>query len=569
MADPPKIQQLFESLPDINARPDSAARTSRITSATTTRGDSVAKIARDKAKAEFPLTPAQTVERYSRYLTAYEKDEIQDYSQIYFFGQTARKIHGAEGKGPNDGYDDDAGRYKCVKHDHLAYRFEVLKGLGKGSFGDVVKAYDHKTKSHQAVKIIRNERRFHKQAQVEIKVLELLKKHDRRNNHNIIHMNDWFVFRNHLCITFDLMHQDLYSALKKDGFRGFTLFQVKRFAAMLLSSLRLLRRQRIIHSDLKPENILLVSKDTDELKVIDFGSACRDHQKVHSYIQSRFYRAPEVILGAGYSMAIDMWSFGCILAELYSGQPLFPGRDEREQLMYQMELLGKPSLGLLASSTRADEFFDSLGEPIYTQDRKGRTHNPGTKKLALAVGTNDELFLDFLENCFAWNPSDRMTPKTATKHPWLQETPSADVSAASAASAAETSEDLGDVQQKMSVVSIAPATATTHTVTKVPVAPLDPSKSARRTRRSQPTVPSSTASSKRASQLRKSEAAISTTAASSPRGSTASTSSHGSHKAGVTLPVLPSPPSTAPRSPRSTRASLGLPSTLSSQEKQK
>ena len=355
-------------------------------------------------------------------MTPYEKTEILRYPQVWFVGPQARKIQAAEGKGPNMGYDDDKGRYKCIKADHLAYRFEVLKGLGKGSFGDVVKTFDHKTKKHQAVKIIRNERRFHKQAQVEVRVLEMLKRQDRKGNHNLIHINDWFLFRNHLCITFDLMHSDLYSALKSNDFKGFTLRQVHTFAGSLLNCLRLLRRNRVIHCDLKPENILLERKGSDSVKVIDFGSACLDHQKVHSYIQSRFYRSPEVILGAGYSMAIDMWSLGCILVELLHGHPIFPGRDEKQQLMYQMELLGTPPPEFISRGKRSPSFFAADGAPLHLTDHKGRTRAPATKTWERALGTRDPGFTDFIKGCLKWDPAERMTPKQATKHPWLMGT---------------------------------------------------------------------------------------------------------------------------------------------------
>lgn len=425
-----KIQQLFEDvsvLPDISLRPDSAARSSRVTSAnlsTSASGASSSSLgsasgAGVRRKTEGPYTPQEALERFRRQLTPYEQTEILDYPQVYFVAPLARKIQAAEGKGPNFGFDDEKGRYKCVKNDHISYRYEILKGLGKGSFGDVVKTYDHKTKTHQAVKIIRNERRFHKQGQIEVKILEALKKQDKRGNHNLIHINDWFLFRNHLCITFDLMYQDLYSALKKDGFKGFTLKQVQSFTVSLLSCLRLLRRNRIIHCDLKPENILLTSKDSDEIKVIDFGSACYDHEKIHSYIQSRFYRAPEVILGAGYSVAIDMWSLGCILAELYTGQPLFPGRDEKEQLMYQMEVLGLPKAEFLESSKRKTSFFDPSGEPLFTVDQKGVKHTVGSRPLSKVLGSKDAAFLDFVTRCLQWDPADRMTPREATRHPWV------------------------------------------------------------------------------------------------------------------------------------------------------
>lgn len=271
-----------------------------------------------------------------------------------------------------------------------------------------------------ALKIIRNERRFHKQGQVEVKLLETLRKQDKRDTHNLIHMKDYFVFRNHLCITFELLHADLYSALKKDQFAGFDLPKVRSFASSLVSCLRVLRKSRIIHCDLKPENILLKSSGSTAIKVIDFGSACYDHQRVHSYIQSRFYRSPEVILGASYGVPIDMWSLGCILAELYTGHPLFPGRDEKEQLMYQMEILGAPPQAFIANTKRASIFFNSSGQPRFLTDKKGRLHEPNTKTLSKALGCSDANFIDFVRRCLEWDPLKRMTPKEASQHPFIQ-----------------------------------------------------------------------------------------------------------------------------------------------------
>ncbi len=98
------------------------------------------------------------------------------------------------------------------------------------------------------------------------------------------------------------------------------------------------------------------------LQVIDFGSSCYEHQRVYTYIQSRFYRAPEVILGARYGMPIDMWSLGCILAELLTGYPLLPGEDEGDQLSCIIELLGMPPQKLLDQSKRAKNFISSKGK---------------------------------------------------------------------------------------------------------------------------------------------------------------------------------------------------------------
>ena len=101
-----------------------------------------------------------------------------------------------------------------------------------------------------------------------------------------------------------------------------------------------LRRLKIIHCDLKPENILIVPNNNNKVKIFDFGSSCFQYEIMYSYIQSRFYRSPEVILDVGYSYEIDIWSLGCIKCELYTGTPIFPGFDEKKQINYIMKILG-------------------------------------------------------------------------------------------------------------------------------------------------------------------------------------------------------------------------------------
>jgi dual specificity tyrosine-phosphorylation-regulated kinase 2/3/4 len=96
------------------------------------------------------------------------------------------------------------------------------------------------------------------------------------------------------------------------------------------------------------------------IKVIDFGSSCLETERVYTYIQSRFYRSPEVILGLSYNTAIDMWSVGCIIAELYTGIPLFPGENEQEQLGCIMEVIGLPDRHLVDTCSRRKLFFGKL-----------------------------------------------------------------------------------------------------------------------------------------------------------------------------------------------------------------
>lgn len=124
--------------------------------------------------------------------------------------------------------------------------------------------------------------------------------------------------------------------------------------------MKLLSDHNVIHCDLKPENILLKQPDRSGIRVIDYGSSCYANEKVYTYIQSRFYRAPEVILGLDYGLPIDMWSTGCILAELYTGKPLFPGENEPDQLACIMQLLGVPSKDYLDRCTRKKQFFGNV-----------------------------------------------------------------------------------------------------------------------------------------------------------------------------------------------------------------
>jgi dual specificity tyrosine-phosphorylation-regulated kinase 2/3/4 len=228
-----------------------------------------------------------------------------------------------------------------------------------------------------------------------------------------------FYFRGHLCISTELLDMNLYEFIKSNAFRGFSLKLIRRFTKQLLSSLNLLKQHKVIHCDLKPENILLRHPLHSEIKVIDFGSSCFENEKVYTYIQSRFYRSPEVILGMTYGMPIDMWSLGCILAELYTGVPIFPGENEQEQLACIMEVFGPPEKHLIEKSTRKKLFFDSMGKPRLTVSSKGRRRRPSSKTLQQALKCDDEAFLDFIARCLRWDPERRMKPDEAIRHEFI------------------------------------------------------------------------------------------------------------------------------------------------------
>lgn len=166
-------------------------------------------------------------------------------------------------------------------------------------------------------------------------------------------------------------------------FTGISLKLIGKFTHQLLMTLAYLSckergEERIIHCDLKPENILLVNSKKSKIKVIDLGSACFAHQKVYTYIQSRFYRAAEVILGVGYNAAIDVWSLGCICFELSSGTPLFDGPDEHDQIIRYVDLLGIPPSYMIERSKKGTKFFEPILHPP-SQQSSGPPHSPATE----------------------------------------------------------------------------------------------------------------------------------------------------------------------------------------------
>ena len=383
------------------------------------------------------MNPEKVLGLYRNSLTPFERHEILHYSKVYFIGSLVfdNKISGEFSMQSNYGYDDRDGSYNVVLHDHIAYRYEVLKVLGRGSFGQVVKAYDHKSKGFVALKIIRNDRRFLHQAKKEVKILEHLLLEDQNDTGNIVHIKNSFIFRSHMCIVFELMSLNLYELVKKNNFHGFRIQLVKNFAHSIANALDIVHRNRIIHGDLKPENILLKHFGRSGIKVIDFGSSCYSEGKLLTYVQSRFYRAPEVILGLHYDTAVDIWSLGCVLAELVLGYPALPGHNEEDQMALIIEMLGMPPHHLLmATRDRGSRFFScTTGQPRYMM-RLGREAEgssmsargpPGSRDLGLILTPllreqQDFLMIDFIRRCLQWDPRQRITASMALRHPWLR-----------------------------------------------------------------------------------------------------------------------------------------------------
>jgi dual specificity tyrosine-phosphorylation-regulated kinase 2/3/4 len=357
----------------------------------------------------LPATADDVILHLKDQLSEFEQIEILDYAKVYYIGKK-QKIRGKIAD-RNWGFDSAKRDYIVIISDHLDYRYEILEIIGKGTFGQVVRCFDHQLKEIVAVKILKSKQKQARQGAVEIKVLKTL---NEIPNETIVRLKNHFIFRSHLCMVFELLSLNLYEFSKKNLFRQFHFSILQNFSQQILKALKLVHDKNIIHCDLKPENILLVNERSGHLKIIDFGSSCFATEKVYSYIQSRFYRAPEVILGIPYTSSIDLWSFGCILAELALGYPLFPGDSESDLLLKIVEVLGLPPNSFLSQVKRKKVLFEDDRLRVREKFRSAQK-----KPLSDVIGRLDLLFVEFIAGLLVWEPKARLTADQALAHPWL------------------------------------------------------------------------------------------------------------------------------------------------------
>ncbi|XP_056138345.1 dual specificity tyrosine-phosphorylation-regulated kinase 4-like [Lampris incognitus] len=353
----------------------------------------------------LPMSPAEALRAFGHHLTEFEREEILDYSEIWYLGLQSPKINSSKSSPQNNGYDDSQTYYLQVLHDHIAYRFEVLDVLGQGIYGQVLKCWDHKEEEFVAIKLLRSKNCFYQYGKKEVKILEVLRKTDKMNVYNVVHMKDNFCFRKHLCITFELLGITLEE--KKRANKRLSMSEVRKYTTSLLKCLSLLKKEKIMHCDLKPDNIVLSNENPDSLKVIDFGLSCYEKDaKGNSHIQAVPYCSPEVILGHICGVAIDMWSLGCIIFELCTGHMLFQGWNKAEQLSLMIECI---DIVICVS--------DSNGMLIQNSEKE--IQQPRRDDLASMLRTKDPHLLDFIKRCLEWDPKKRMMPDEAMQHPWI------------------------------------------------------------------------------------------------------------------------------------------------------
>ncbi|XP_046424227.1 homeodomain-interacting protein kinase 2 isoform X3 [Neodiprion fabricii] len=268
--------------------------------------------------------------------------------------------NGGNGGGGSNPQGD--GDYQLVQHEVLysmTNQYEVLEFLGRGTFGQVVKCWKKGTNEIVAIKILKNHPSYARQGQIEVSILSRLSQ-ENADEFNFVRAYECFQHKSHTCLVFEMLEQNLYDFLKQNKFSPLPLKYIRPILQQVLTALLKLKQLGLIHADLKPENIMLVDpvRQPYRVKVIDFGSASHVSKAVcNTYLQSRYYRAPEIILGLPFCEAIDMWSLGCVVAELFLGWPLYPGSSEYDQIRYISQTQGLPTEHMLNNASKTTKFF--------------------------------------------------------------------------------------------------------------------------------------------------------------------------------------------------------------------
>ncbi|XP_034044719.1 homeodomain-interacting protein kinase 3 isoform X2 [Thalassophryne amazonica] len=299
-------------------------------------------------------------------------------------GGPSKQGVGPGGVGAAGGTGGGDGDYQVVQHEvlcSLKNTYEVLDFLGRGTFGQVVKCWKRGTGDIVAVKILKNHPSYARQGQIEVGILARLSG-ENADEHNLVQAFECFQHRSHTCLVFEMLEQNLYDFLKQNKFSPLPLKVIRPVLQQVATALKKLKTMGLIHADLKPENIMLVDpvRQPYRVKVIDFGSASHVSKAVCStYLQSRYYRAPEIILGLPFCEAIDMWSLGCVIAELFLGWPLYPGALEYDQIRYISQTQGLPGEHLLNAGTKTARFFCRESDSPYAAWRLKSTDEHETE----------------------------------------------------------------------------------------------------------------------------------------------------------------------------------------------
>lgn len=291
-----------------------------------------------------------------------------------------------------------------------ADRYTRIEKIGEGTYGVVYKAQDEETKEIVALKKIRLEVEDEGIPSTAIREIALLKQ---LHHPNIVCLIDVIHTEKRLTLVFEYLDQDLKKFLDAHGDSGLSVDRVLCFTYQLVKGIHYCHTQRVLHRDLKPQNLLI--NHEQELKLADFGLARAFGIPVRNYtheVVTLWYRSPDVLLGSRqYGTAVDIWSVGCIFAEMATGSPLFPGQNDSDQLCKIFELLGTPDMDSWPGITEL---------PDYHKYAKRMPHFSG-KRLEMIIPNLGADGLDLLIRMLQVNPEQRISAEDALAHAYFEE----------------------------------------------------------------------------------------------------------------------------------------------------
>ncbi|CAN0359029.1 unnamed protein product [Lampetra planeri] len=378
-------------------------------------------------------SPQAILALFGSQMTHREKLELVAIQEVWYFALRNRS------RGPNnDGYDDHEHHYIPVQHEHLHYRYEVLKKIGYGGQGQVIRCLDHMRNTLVAVKILVSplSSKRDKFQRMEIKMALALQGKDSDEDYNVVKVLKYFDFRGHHCIVLELLKESLHDVIKEAGLRQLHMGMVKTYTRGILKFLCHTKARSIIHADIKPENVLIKDTVTGTIRVTDFGTSFFVKRQPLYAGGTRPFQSPEVLLGYRLTCAVDMWALGCTVAELVTGRELFQSDSRDDHLPCCMEILGLPPRCMMDAAPDGMHYFDRVGMMFCPVKRRV----PGSLSLHGALNSHDPEFVDFVSSCLRWDPDCRMTPAQALGHSWLR------TAATSTTSNATTTATPGSVQ---------------------------------------------------------------------------------------------------------------------------
>eukprot|EP01135_Chromosphaera_perkinsii_P005666 Nk52_evm3s357 gene=Nk52_evmTU3s357 len=330
----------------------------------------------------------------------------------------------------------------------MGERYQFVEIIGKGTFAVLVKARDTFSVCNRCVAIKVMNVGYEAIGVHESKFLKKLGFDDFNHYAPIVTLLNTFTFYNHYCLVFELLSpiglvavvkqrsQSLMAISMADSLSGgvplrdteATLKVVRKIAFQLLSAMVFLKKEGLIHADLKPENILVSTErgTSSQIKLVDFGNALHDkEEEITQYfdtfeIQSMFYRAPEVFFGMKFGSAIDMWSVGCIIAELFLGRPLFDG-PSKEQCVHKIyELLGPFPRAPFGNGKFLKDFHPLLDEnEVMDEEAAVSLCRKRLCSLIDHFKVRDMNFVSFIDGLLQYDPEKRLKPLEALCHPFM------------------------------------------------------------------------------------------------------------------------------------------------------